>query len=405
MQAVNATIEATESLAQQRLTELAAAEEAERVRLAAEENDRAERAAAAAKRQKEAADRAEAERKAKADAEQAAKQEQAAVAAVAARAPSPDSPEAFWLEHMSRIQRIKADVLPAVSDNPEWSRACREARRTMTTKVGQVTNSTAQIRQVVRGIVKSADSQTSALAETLSRLRAVDEICYRWGLNHLSKCLIKQAETELVSRSSAAFPLGRVVVGLLLGGHGPLGDVLFARLVKKCFWLTGWFPQRAPGMDEAAHQKLLGHAPPTSGESSTQYTDRMAGIVSLWAAIVQTHPNEPPQRDAAAHEGAHHDIPVSLRPATGWRWIGSVLNGPLAALDPAPRLINAFMSIAGPVMASTYKKQLHKAAKLVADNLDRFSPKAKPSVVRLQLQLEDFAKDGYQPIVGRFLDD
>lgn len=59
---------------------------------------------------------------------------------------------------------------------------------------------------------------------------------YTWILNHLSKCLIRQAEQEVAAKQDMAFPLARIVVGLLLEGHEQLGDILMARLVKKCCW-------------------------------------------------------------------------------------------------------------------------------------------------------------------------
>ena len=65
---------------------------------------------------------------------------------------------------------------------------------------------------------------------------------YTWILNHLSKCLIRQAEQEVAAKQDTAYPLARVVVWLLLQGHAELGDVLMARLVKKCCWVLAYWP-------------------------------------------------------------------------------------------------------------------------------------------------------------------
>lgn len=67
---------------------------------------------------------------------------------------------------------------------------------------------------------------------------------YVWVLNHLSKCLIRQAEQEVAAKQDTAFPLARVVVWLMLLGHGELGEVLMARLNKKCPWTVGYLPGR-----------------------------------------------------------------------------------------------------------------------------------------------------------------
>ena len=88
--------------------------------------------------------------------------------------------------------------------------------------------------------------QLNSVHEVLSHLNTFGPEPYKWGLNHLSKQLIKQAEVEVEANSEVAFPLGRVVVGLLLLGHVQLGDVLMARLVKKCFFVVAWSPPRQP---------------------------------------------------------------------------------------------------------------------------------------------------------------
>lgn len=67
---------------------------------------------------------------------------------------------------------------------------------------------------------------------------------YAYLLSHLSKALIKQAETEVSAKAEAAFPLARVMVSLFLHGHAALGDVLFARLVKKCPWVVPYYPSK-----------------------------------------------------------------------------------------------------------------------------------------------------------------
>lgn len=57
---------------------------------------------------------------------------------------------------------------------------------------------------------------------------------------------MKQAEQEVTAKLGTAYPLGRVVVGLIGRGHTELGEVLMARLVKKCFWITGYWPPKRP---------------------------------------------------------------------------------------------------------------------------------------------------------------
>lgn len=65
---------------------------------------------------------------------------------------------------------------------------------------------------------------------------------YAYLLSHVSKVLITQAQSEITSKPASAFPLAKVVVGLMLRGHAALGDVLFARFVKKCPWVVPFYP-------------------------------------------------------------------------------------------------------------------------------------------------------------------
>lgn len=88
--------------------------------------------------------------------------------------------------------------------------------------------------------------QTQSINDVLTQAKmavATGEI-YTWILNHLSKCLIRQAEQEVAAKQGSCFPLARVVSWLLLEGHSELGDVLMARLTKKCCWCLPHCPAR-----------------------------------------------------------------------------------------------------------------------------------------------------------------
>lgn len=69
-------------------------------------------------------------------------------------------------------------------------------------------------------------------------------LSYGYLLSHTSKAFIKQAENEIAAKADAAFPLARVVLGLLLRGHAAFGQMLFARMVKKCPWVVPYYPRR-----------------------------------------------------------------------------------------------------------------------------------------------------------------
>ncbi|WFD22056.1 Nuclear pore complex nucleoporin component [Malassezia equina] len=171
-----------------------------------------------------------------------------------------------WRSYMTHI---KEDILASIATNAEWKKQCFTAKRTITPKVGQLTNSKAEISRI-----------TLAISDVLQQARNVPDKdasyrLYTWMLNHLSKCLIRQAEQEVAARQETAFPLARLVMGILLRGHAKLGDVFIARLVKKCPWVLGYVPERGT-LTEEEHRKLLGFK--THDETLQSYVSRMVEV-------------------------------------------------------------------------------------------------------------------------------
>ena len=46
-------------------------------------------------------------------------------------------------------QNIKENVIPAIRSNPTWKKQCFEAKRKITPKIGQLTNSRQEIARIV----------------------------------------------------------------------------------------------------------------------------------------------------------------------------------------------------------------------------------------------------------------
>ncbi|SCZ97525.1 BZ3500_MvSof-1268-A1-R1_Chr4-3g07230 [Microbotryum saponariae] len=298
----------------------------------------------------------------------------------------PQSPEQRFFPPS---QQIKTGVLPVVSQNPTYRKECFTAKRAITPKIGQLTASA----EMTLRVINQLDQVLSSMRPPPGGPREP----YRWTLNHLAKALVKQAETEVTARISTAYPLARVVIGLIVRSHEELGEVLMARLVKKCFWITGWWPPKQPGQTEEAHQKSLGHAPPSAGESLIQYASRMSGLIALYAAITQTSPLEAPQGPCPREQVAH--VPPHFRLAAGWRWIVLILRVPLVGLQPTPQLLGSFLEIAGERLLEVYGRQFAKVLEVVLREGIRegkagFSDKSVSSTVRLTLWLEEWEKKG-----------
>ncbi|KAI5477641.1 poly(A)+ mRNA-nucleus export-related protein [Pseudohyphozyma bogoriensis] len=301
------------------------------------------------------------------------------------------SPKAEWERWTAKMTHIKTHVLPVVSQNPAFRKACFTAKRSITPKIGQLTSS----NSATSHIIDQLHSLLSSLLPPKGQETATQP--YTWTLNHLAKALVKQAEQEVTAKLDTAYPLGRVVIGLLARGHVELGEVLMARLVKKCFWITGYWPPRKPDQTPEAHQKTLGHAPPNQSESLVQYASRMSGLIALYASIIQTSPLVAPQ--GPCPPTSLSNIPSHFRPSAGWRWLVLILRPPLVALEPTPLLLGTFLEVAGESLLEIYGKQMGKFLEVllregVREGKATFSEKSKASVMKLGLWLEDWEKKG-----------
>ncbi|PWN33602.1 GLE1-domain-containing protein [Meira miltonrushii] len=290
--------------------------------------------------------------------------------------------EAWW----QKIQQIKQNVLPAVSQNTEWRKQCFSAKRIITRSVSQLTNSRVEIVRI-----------TQAIGEVMTQARGASpggEI-YTWILNHLSKCLIRQAEQEVAAKQDTAFPLARVVQWLLLEGHSELGDVLMARLAKKCCWCIAYCPPKKTDQDDKTYAKILGKA--EVDESSLQHTSRMSGIIAMYFAICQTTPSKPPSNQ----EVDLSRIPAHFRLRALWAWQARMISPRMMEHTITPALFSVMIEIAGPKVLTGYGKQTSKVWKLIRiEGLQNgkagFTKQqsANSARVRLELLLDEWIKTG-----------
>ncbi|CDR87984.1 related to GLE1-RNA export mediator [Sporisorium scitamineum] len=392
-----------------------AAAEAVRLEAARKSQEEAERKAAQA-RQAEL-DRIEAEKKAaQADADrrkqeaeaEAAKQKQneAEQAKIRAMGGTGDDIRkaalAEYDEWMAKIRHIKANVLPTISSNADLRKQCFAAKRQITPKIGQLTNSRQEITRITQAIAGVLDAAKQAAASGGGDV-------YTWILNHLSKCLIRQAEQEVAAKQDTAYPLARVVVWLVLLGHVELADVLMARLCKKCPWVVPVWPARTKDMDEAAYRKVMGYK--SADETTENYSNRMNGITAFYFAILQTVPTAPPGSSSLDVE----KIPLHLRSTALWRWSVRALTpstSKVAFLDHpmCPSIWSVFVEIAGPYALKLYGKQMRKVfALLLTQGVQGKKagwflhgddkPYVKAATVRLELLLMDWNASPGQSVI------
>ncbi len=381
-----------------------AAAEAARLEAARKTQEEAERKAAAQRQaeqerieaEKKAA-AAEADRKKQQDEAEAAKQKASEAQQAKAKAmggTGDDIRKAALHEYedwMAKIRHIKTNVLPSISSNSDLRKQCFAAKRQITPKIGQLTNSRQEITRITQAIVSVLDAAKQAAASGSGDV-------YTWILNHLSKCLIRQAEQEVAAKQDTAYPLARVVVWILLMGHAELSDVLMARLCKKCPWIVPVWPGRTKDMDEAAYRKIMGYK--GTDETTENYSNRMNGITAFYFAILQTVPTAPPNGISLDVER----IPLHLRSTTLWRWGVRALtpsSSSSAFLDHpmCPSIWSIYIEIAGPYALKLYGKQMRKFFALLLEDglqaknagwLKHDMPYVKAATVRLELLLTDW---------------
>ncbi|CAO1627565.1 unnamed protein product [Parajaminaea phylloscopi] len=293
-----------------------------------------------------------------------------------------------------KMKHIKEQVLPVVASNTQWRKQCFAAKRQITPKIGQLTNSRQEIVRITTAL--------SALLNEAKGAPCPKQEIYTWILNHLAKCLIRQAEQEVAVKFDTAYPLARVVVWLLLDGHAELGEVLMARLVKKSCWCLGYVPAKVAGQDDADYAKAVGRASPD--ETSVQFASRQAGILAFYFAICQTPPTSMGSSGSGFGGGSPVDvslIPPHMRPRALWTWQARCITPPMTRHAIVPSLWAALMEVAGDRVLTVYGRQMVKVWTLLyqqgimgarAEFVKLEEGKAASG--RLQLLLEDWKSRG-----------
>lgn len=221
-------------------------EEEAKIRQEKEEKQKAEQ-----ERQQTAKAAEERAKKAKEEAERAAQAQSAGpsvapTASASSAAPSaPGSSAADSVNYLSdakaqferwhaKVASIKSTVLPAISGNPSLKNACWKLKRSLSTRISNVSASASDIRETLQ-----------AIHGNLQDARGANEQAYHWCLNLLSKKIIEMAgnnsETDL---SPVTYALAQVIVGLFCADHPDFAEIFMARLVKRCPYVIPYHPPR-----------------------------------------------------------------------------------------------------------------------------------------------------------------
>jgi nucleoporin GLE1 len=170
---------------------------------------------------------------------------------------------------------------------------------------------------------------------------------------------------------------------LLLPYYGPeLLDIFLACLVRKCPYVAPHYLRRENAMTDSEYRLRIGYLQKSdeSFETEESYHERMAGIISLYAAFLQSpHPQHP------------HGIKFA------WQWLATILNRPPRRITPV--ILIAFLQIAGYTLWNSYRRQFAKILRFIkSDYLHRLPEGCVGARTRLELYIEDFEKQQHIPL-------
>ncbi|KAJ1667745.1 hypothetical protein EV178_001213 [Coemansia sp. RSA 1646] len=279
---------------------------------------------------------------------------------------------------------LMSDIAPTVKNNKTNKDFCFKQRGIIVRSFGQLKDSQEFVSRISGTVIQLVSQSPTGVEQ--------------WMLNLVAKAIVKQAEKEVSVAHHAAFPLAAATV-LVMRRFPQLADMLLVRLVKKCPYVIPEYVARKDGQSVEEYLRSIGYKEKDDDELETEniYVERMAGMIALFAAIVQT-------TDASGVADAQkHLLSIHL----GWTWLARMVN--LSPRAISPLLVHTFLSIAGPSMLAAYGKQLHKlldvlAGEWIAEIKSSKDPVAVAATSNLCGFLDDYKKTGkFKECSGRFI--
>lgn len=341
--------------------------EAEAKRKAEEEAEkkRKEEEAARVAAEKAAADKAAAaEKEAKEKQEEAARKEEEKRNNAATAFTNWPEVNADFQEHKKTIADIKTNILAPVTSTKELKSFCFQAKRKIKPKLGQLTDSQAQLEKMYNEIVA-----------VITECQSFNELAYMWILNFFSKSLVAQAETETIVSIQSALPLGRLGA-MLMVRFKELSKLLLARFVKKCPFVIGF---SCPIDTEEGRLRMGWKRSGDKWEDPSTYAERVSGICAVWTvmSISQINTNNEP-----------HPYPIS----NSWKFLARMANTKTDVLDNSHfSLVATWWDIASDAFVKAYGKQGVKLLQAISGPwTQQVLEKRYPSALRLGLLGEDW---------------
>ncbi|KIJ49204.1 hypothetical protein M422DRAFT_247004 [Sphaerobolus stellatus SS14] len=265
---------------QQEEEEKARREEAERKRKEEERRKAEEEKKKAEEKEKALQEELRRKQKEKEDAEVKQREEEDAKLVDARKRIGYQTAKEDWAQARKTLEMVKRNYVPAIKADDNLRPIYSKARRFITPKIGQLTNTQSEIERI-----------STAILQVVLVQPPHPESLYFAILSSLAKAILKQAETEVSARAVTAIPLAQVTIRLLTNVEH-FSDVLYARMVQRTGGLAVPIPVPKPqGMGEVEYMKLRGYR--TERELQKDFDMRISGIMTLYFAILTSEVSTP----------------------------------------------------------------------------------------------------------------
>lgn len=179
--------------------------------------------------------------------------------------------EKEYRKYLDNISVIKTSVVMEVDKDPQLKRQVGSVKRKINVRMGQLSNSMTQLRDITRVLLTQINSCKTNL------------LGYNWILNFVAKAIVSQAETEVTVKPAAALPLARLAVALMDQAED-LYYYLSARIIKKCPLVIGYTSR----LDTEQGRLDMGWKRRDDvWEPEVKYEERVGGILCLWAVMAR----------------------------------------------------------------------------------------------------------------------
>ncbi|KAJ3369928.1 Nuclear pore complex nucleoporin component [Kappamyces sp. JEL0680] len=288
-------------------------------------------------------------------------------------------------EYLARADRVKTSTKPGLLANADAHNQLLRQKMKINRTVGQLTRSFKQLVPLIK-----------ALAGVFTEAQTLSPEFYEVIMYLAAKKIVKQAETEVSVKKDSAFPLAVLAVHLF-SKHPPFLGILLGRMMKKCPYIVPMYPRKQADETLVDYQKRLGYnVKCTPIENEIQYGERMCGILSLYAAIIQTD---------SSKQLLLIPVPNAYGIEHAWSWLARMLN--MKPRKITPLLLHSFLMVTGHALLKAYPDQGRKLISTIIDGLVPLIPTAAvASTTKLKLFLEEtvVAKNSFPLPYGRALE-